>query len=297
MKRQTVVIFYLLGIYVFLQFAWWGYHLIELTTELKKAPTETAKRTLMVLGEGLVFFLILLVGLWKIRSSIKKELLLAKNQNNFLLSVTHELKTPLASSRLMLQTIRKHDLTEDKRNELIGKALEENQRLEALIDNILNATRLEHKALQPVIERLDLSETILETTERFEKRYPLTPFLLRIEKGIHGNADQFFIECMLSNLLDNAVKYGANSEILVQLEAKGTVAILTVSDNGPGIPDEEKKAVFGKFYRSGNEDTRSQKGSGLGLFIVSELVRLQNGTILLSSSENGGAKFQVTLPL
>lgn len=298
MKRQTVIIFYLLGIYVFLQFAWWGYHLIELTAELKKAPNETSKRTVMVLGEGLVFFLILLLGLWKIRSSIKKELQLTKNQNNFLLSVTHELKTPLASSRLMLQTMHKHDLQEDKRKELLEKALEENHRLESLIDNILNATRLEHNALRPVIERINLSEAVKETCSRFQKRHVKTPFHLSITDSIFAEVDLFFMDCILSNLLDNAVKYaGEQSNICIQLTTNQTSVLLTVSDDGPGIPDEEKRAIFRKFYRSGNEEIRSQKGSGLGLYIISELVRLQNGTIQLSRSENGGAKFQVTLPL
>ncbi len=298
MKRQTVIIFYLLGIYVFLQFAWWGYHLIELTAELKKAPNETSKRTLMVLGEGLVFFLILLLGLWKIRSSIKKELQLTKNQNNFLLSVTHELKTPLASSRLMLQTIRKHDLPEEKRKELLEKALEENHRLESLIDNILNATRLEHNALQPVIERIDLSEAIKEITSRFQKRHLNAQFNLRITESVVANADVFFMDCILSNLLENAVKYaGSHSVITIELTQVKAEVFLAVSDNGPGIPDEEKRAIFRKFYRSGNEEIRAQKGSGLGLYIVSELVRLQQGTIQLSRSENGGAKFQITLPL
>jgi K+-sensing histidine kinase KdpD len=298
MKRQTVIIFYLLGVYVFLQFAWWGFHLIELTAELKHTPSETAKRTVMVLGEGLVFFLILLFGLWKIRSSIKKELELTRNQNNFLLSVTHELKTPLASSRLMLQTIRKHELSEEKRKDLLSKALEENQRLESLIDNILNATRLEHNALHPVFENLNLSETITSITSRFEKRYPLAQFKISISKDIFAQADLFFMDCILSNLLDNAVKYaGEKADISVELEVNESNAILTISDNGPGISDEEKKRVFKKFYRSGNEEIRSQKGSGLGLYIVAELVRLQKGNILLSRSENGGAKFQVTLPL
>ena len=298
MKRQTVIIFYLLGVYVFLQFAWWGYHLIELTSELKKAPTETAKRTVMVLGEGLVFFIILLLGLWKIRSSIRKELQLTKNQNNFLLSVTHELKTPLASTRLMLQTMRKHDLSDEKRNDLLEKALEENHRLETLIDNILNATRLEHNALRPALEKFNLSEKVKEICSRFQKRHSNTPFNLQIADSITAMADVFFMDCILSNLLDNAVKYaGTQGAITVELSQNNSEVHLSVSDNGAGIPEEEKGSIFRKFYRSGNEEIRLQKGSGLGLYIVSELVRLQNGTILLSQSENGGAKFQVTLPL
>ena len=119
-----------------------------------------------------------------------------------------------------------------------------------------------------------------------------------ISSGVITKIDQFFFECIVSNLLDNALKYaGQNASINVELVTQDTFLLFTISDNGPGIPDAEKKMVFKKFYRSGNEETRSQKGSGLGLYIVSELVRLQKGTIQLSASTNGGAKFQVTLPL
>ncbi|MEY4603641.1 MAG: hypothetical protein RIT43_933 [Bacteroidota bacterium] len=298
MKRQTVLIFYLLGVYVILQFGWWGYHLIELTEELKKAPSETAKRTAMVLGEGLVFFGILLLGLWKIRSSIRKELQLARNQNNFLLSVTHELKTPLAASRLYLQTLQKHGLQEEKRGEILDKALESNHRLEALIDNILNATRLEHNALTPTKSDLTPSLLIDQVLHSFKKQYPKAKLEVEVAENLVVSSDKFFLESILTNLIDNAIKY-AGEEALIHISARKDLHSFTfeISDNGPGIPDTEKKAVFHKFYRSGLEETRSQKGSGLGLFIVAELVRLLGGTIELSRSTYGGAKFLVILPL
>jgi signal transduction histidine kinase len=298
MKRQTVIIFYILGIYVFLQFAWWGYHLIELTFELNKAPSETAKRTIMVLGEGLVFFSILILGLWKIRSSIRKELQLTKNQNNFLLSVTHELKTPIASTRLLLQTLKKHGLNEDKRKDLLDKTLSENLRLESLIDNILNATRLEHNALLPTYEDTNLSLVMNEIATTYENRFPKATLTRQLESDTPVRCDRLFIECILTNLLDNAFKYaGEEAHVTLQLQGANTHVKITVSDNGLGIPDLEKKEIFRKFYRSGNEETRSQKGSGLGLYIVSELVRLHQGTIVLSSGKSGGAKFQVILPV
>ena len=123
MKKQTAIFFYILGAYVVLQFVWWGYHLIELTEELKKEPAEIAKRITMIFGEGLVFFGILIFGLSKIRSSIIKELRLSERQNNFLLSVTHELKTPLAANKLYLQTILKRKLDEQSKTDLLQKAV------------------------------------------------------------------------------------------------------------------------------------------------------------------------------
>ena len=296
MKRQTAIIFYLLGIYVFLQFVWWGYHLIELTGELKREPSIVSKRVTMILGEGLVFFVLLIIGLIKIRSSIKKELKLTKNQNNFLLSVTHELKTPLAATRLFLQTIKKHNFDEQKRNELIGKALEENERLELLIDNILNASRLDNKALKPIKNDLNLSVLIEEIIQRFKKRNPTVTIITSVPQDLIFPADQFFIETILDNLIENSSKYGG-TQVKIQLNVISSLEEVTIqiSDNGGGIPNSEKSSIFQKFYRSGNEDTRAQKGSGLGLYIVSELTRLHNGTIVLKDNQGGGAKFEVTL--
>ncbi|MFO0495419.1 MAG: sensor histidine kinase [Flavobacteriia bacterium] len=296
MKRQTAIIFYLLGIYVFLQFVWWGYHLIELTGELKKEPSIVSKRVAMILGEGLVFFILLIIGLFKIRSSIKKELKLTKSQNNFLLSVTHELKTPLAATRLFLQTIKKHNFDEQKRNELLIKAMEENERLESLIDNILNASRIENNALKPVKTDLNLSTLFEDIIQRFKKRNPRVEINSIIPSDLHFLADQFFIETIIENLLENAAKYGgAGVKIKLNVIASPAEITLKISDNGPGISDAEKRSIFQKFYRSGSEETRSQKGSGLGLFIVSELTRLHNGRIVLKDNTDGGAKFEVTL--
>ena len=297
MKRQTVIIFYLLGVYVLLQFGWWGYHLIELTDELKKAPSETSKRTVMVLGEGLVFFGILMFGLWKIRSSIRKELHLARNQNNFLLSVTHELKTPLAASKLYLQTLQKHGLAEEKREEIVEKALASNHRLESLIDNILNATRLEHNALIPKKSDLHIRELLDPVLHSFKKHHSKAKLTVDISEDFIIHSDSFFIHGIVTNLLDNALKYAGEHAVVTIWAGKGHHNFsMEISDNGPGIPDSEKKEVFRKFYRSGNEETRSQKGSGLGLFIVAELVRLLHGSIELSKSPTGGARFHITLP-
>ena len=280
-----------------LQFGWWGYHLIELTEELKKSPTEMSKRTVMVLGEGLVFFGILLLGLWKIRSSIRRELQLARNQNNFLLSVTHELKTPLAASKLYLQTLQKYGLKEEKREEILEKALESNHRLENLIDNILNATRLEHNALIPTKSELHIYKVIDQVLQLYKKHYSKAKLFLAAPEDLVVSSDSFFIQSIVSNLLDNAIKYaGEEAEVMIAIRSDRNSFTLEISDNGPGIPDSEKKEVFRKFYRSGNEETRSQKGSGLGLFIVAELVRLLKGTIELSKSPSGGAKFRLILP-
>lgn len=298
MKRQTGIFFYILGLYVVLQFAWWGFHLIELTEELKSDSTDVSKRVIMIIGEGLVFFSILLFGLWKIRSSIKKDLQLSERQNNFLLSVTHELKTPLAANKLYLQTIQKRNLDEEKRKNLMEKAIQENERLEGMIENILNASRLENNALKPHREEIDVTALFEQVAERFQKHNQQELIVLNLEKDIIANLDVFFVETIVNNLLDNALKYGGSSgKIELYLVKKAERLVFGVKDQGPGIEKEEIKKMFEKFYRSGNEDTRQQKGSGLGLFIVAELVRMHHGKVSYKENTPRGANFEILLEL
>jgi signal transduction histidine kinase len=296
MKKQTAIFFYILGAYVVLQFVWWGYHLIELTEELKKEPTEIAKRITMIFGEGLVFFVILIFGLSKIRSSIIKELRLSERQNNFLLSVTHELKTPLAANKLYLQTIQKRKLDAQSQTDLLQKAVQENERLELMIDNILNASRIENKALQPIKEEKNLSEILRSVVDRFHRRYQKDFIVCEIEAEIVEQIDVFFIETILNNLIENAIKYGnIEKGITVYLFKKNREILFGVKDQGPGISKELRKQIFYKFFRAGNEETRMKKGSGLGLFIVSELVRIHNAKILYKENSPSGANFEITL--
>lgn len=296
MKRQTSIIFYILGVYVVLQFVWWGYHLIELTSELDADQNLLSKRVTMILGEGLVFFLILIIGLWKIQSSIRKELRLAERQKNFLLSVTHELKTPLAANKLFWQTIEKRELNQDQKKEIVQKALQENNRLEQLIDNILNASRIENKALQKMHETIDLNSLLTHTSERYEKRYPGISIIQDFQSDVTIDSDRFLIETVMGNLIENAIKYsGANPIITVYLINDSKSILFGVKDDGPGIPNDQRKAIFTKFFRGGNEETRSQKGTGLGLYITAEFVKLLDGTITYKENVPRGSNFEIKL--
>jgi two-component system, OmpR family, phosphate regulon sensor histidine kinase PhoR len=298
MKRQTSIIFYILGVYVVLQFVWWGFHLIELTSELDADQNLLSKRVTMIIGEGLVFFLILILGLWKIQNSIRKELRLAERQKNFLLSVTHELKTPLAANKLFWQTIEKRELTLDQKKEIVQQALQENNRLEQLIDNILNASRIENKALQLVKEPLELSELIQQIADRFQKRNPEVSVHLELDKNVFIQSDRFLIETVLGNLIENAIKYGGpQPKITCYLSKVDKGVKFGVKDEGPGIPTDKRKAIFTKFFRGENEETRSQKGTGLGLFITSEFIKILGGTINYHENKPTGSNFEITLAL
>jgi K+-sensing histidine kinase KdpD len=295
MKKQTSIIFYVLGVYVVLQFCWWGYHLIDLTRESGTDEYVLANRIAMIIGEGLVFFLLLLIGLWKIQSSIKKELDLAERQKNFLLSVTHELKTPVAANKLFWQTIEKRELSVEQRKDITQKALQENYRLEQLIDNILNASRIENNALQIVSEKIDLSTFLNELVDRFNKRNGDEVVNRSIQAQLTINADQFFLETILVNLVENALKYaGSENAIEVYALQKDGIIHIGVKDRGNGVAQEHKDAIFSKFFRGENEETRSKKGTGLGLFIASEFTKALGGKITYTDNLPKGAHFQLT---
>ena len=297
MKKQTAIFFYVLGAYVVLQFAWWGYHLIELTNEIDRQKGIVSNRFFMIIGEGLVFFLLLILGLWKIRSSIKKELIFSQRQNNFLLSVTHELKTPLAANKLYLQTLVKRELDASKRNELLGKAIIENQRLEAMIDNILNASRLENQVMELHKEWFSLSDLLQGVADRFNKSLQNTIVQTDLLVDCKIEADFFMIEAIINNLVENALKYAGNQKIIVLYLQKldNQRIVFGVKDEGPGIPLEFQSEIFKKFVRSGNEETRSQKGTGLGLFIAAEFIRIHGGKIRYKNNQPSGSNFEITL--
>ena len=296
MNRRTALIFYVLSAYVVIQFLWWGYHIIELTNELAKESTEISSRVRMILGEGSVFLLLLLIGIWQIRRSIRKELNLSARQNNFLLSVTHELKTPLAANKLYIQTIQKRDLSKEQTNDLLKKSIEENARLEYMIDNILNASRLENNALAIEKEEFDLVLLIQSVKKRFETISNQKITMSFSEDEIMLIADKFSIETILNNLVENAIKYSEdNALILIYASKNNNQVQFGVIDNGIGISKEDKVNVFNKFYRVGNEEVRTQKGTGLGLFIVVELVRKHAGKITCLDNDPQGTNFKIIL--
>jgi len=298
LKKQTSIFFYALSAYVIVQFIWWGYHLIELTQALDANEKIVEKRIAMVIGEGFVFIVLLLIGLWKIRASVRKEFELSQRQNNFLLSVTHELKTPIAANKLYLQTIQKRKPDDAQREELLAKALKENERLEKLIDNILHAARVENRAMQPIKEEIELSHFLQNRINQFRKRYPEAQIdLVELDK-IMISFDIFMIETVLSNLIDNAVKYSPQSpQIAVTAVRENNEIVFSVADKGIGISSEEQKRIFSKFYRVGDEEIRTQKGSGLGLYISQEFVKLHKGIIGFKSNKEKGSIFYFKLPL
>jgi len=299
-EKRVSFLFYILTAYILLQFAWWAYLLVDLN-KLYYAPQgeETVNlKILMVIGEGSVFLIFLLAGIYIMQRTIKKEIGLVRQQRNFLLSITHELKTPLAAIKLGIQTLQKRkELSSDQRKPLEESALSNTERLHALIDNVLLATRIESGQHPIQAGPVNVSRlTVKLCSNTISAMGAEGKLETSIDEDITVNIDSNAYESILLNLLDNAFKYGEGEPIAVRLSENDTEIVLTVSDRGPGIPSDERNKVFSKFYRMGNEETRIQKGTGIGLFIVKKLVNLHRGKITVSETQPKGATFTVKLP-
>ncbi|WP_430404949.1 sensor histidine kinase [Fluviicola sp.] len=296
LKKPTTVFVYLLGAYVLIQFLWWGYHLIDLTRASQHTDQTITKRIVMIIGEGSVFLVLLLFGLWKIKRSIKKEIQIARQQNNFMLSVTHELKTPLAATKLYLQTVQKHKLSEEKQIELIQKALDESSRLETLVEQILTASRLEQQAMPRLTTSFSLKDFLNKLISIQEKRVNI-PIHLNDFEDIQLETDPLIFTNILNNLIENGYKYGYSDRgIDLTISKEDQYVSIAVRDYGKGIPLEQQDLLFKKFNRLENEETRSTKGTGLGLFIAKECARTLGGNLRLLKVDGPGACFQIQMP-
>lgn len=291
MKRfkKPITIFYFLVLYALAELTWWGYLLIA----------SNAKRMPMILGEGSVFLIILLVGIYFFQRTIKKESEFHQQQQNFLLSVTHELKSPLAAIKLVLQTLVKRDLTKDKRDQLIGNSIEDVGRLDDLVENMLLATRIENNSYSYPKELFDFSELVKSIFDRAIITSENTRnFQQLIEENISIMGDRFALGSLINNILENAIKYSpTGAAIQVQLYQQSNKIFFIVADQGVGIPTSERQKIFQKFYRSGNELTRKNKGTGLGLFIVAQVAKNHQAKVLVSNNQPKGTIFEIVFNL
>ena len=284
--RKSLFIFYFLIIYAFAELVWWGIMLLNALPNRKG----------MILGEGAVFILIFFVGAWYLHKTLKKERTLQTRQTNFLLSVTHELKSPLAAIKLYLETILKRDLEREQIRTFLKNSLKDIERLDDLVENMLIASKIENKSYTFPKENFDLSQLIEKISERLQIHTCSTQTIkTNIEPGIYITGDKFALTSVVTNLIENAVKYSPPcSQIGVTLVKNNGNICLSVADNGIGIKDEEKLRIFDKFYRVGSEETRRTKGTGLGLYIVKETLNNHHAHIKVRNNHPTGAIFEVT---
>lgn len=278
------------------QSIWWLYNIYELSYRLNSDKVD--RRLAMVLSEGAVFLTILFVGFFITYRSFKKEIQFSNQQRNFLLSITHELKTPIAAVKLFLQTMYKRDLDREKQQEMLQKSLAETERLNTLVENILTVTKLEEEAYFLNKEKFNLSDLIQSVgLKMMESNKKSVHFDFVLQPDVFFNGDKSAFQIILINLIGNAIKYTKeNTSIIVSLFQKDGETAFSVSDEGPGVPKEDKDKIFNKFYRVGNENTRNAKGTGLGLFIVKQLTNQHKGRVFIKRNQPKGSIFVCTFP-
>jgi two-component system, OmpR family, sensor histidine kinase SenX3 len=251
---------------------------------------------------GIVFFSLIITGLILNTSFLIREIRRNEQQDAFLNAVTHELKTPIASIRLYLETLKTRDIAPEKRREFYDTMLADSERLLNTVEQVLLASRTREQKRLLNISEINLGAILRECAERVRNRYDLPEEAITLVKSedkirISGDADE--LRAVFVNLLDNAVKYSPDG-VKVTLNVKNLndeFAVVRIRDAGVGIPPAEIKRIFNRFYRIPNRSTQKAKGTGLGLFIVRSIVKKHGGQIFAESKGVGrGSTFTVQLP-
>lgn len=265
-------------------------------SEINKIKDLERRKYAQYLGEGITFFLLIVAGAVFVYRAVRRELRISREQQNFMIAITHELKTPISVARLNLETMQKRKLDETQQQRLIQTTLEETNRLNALCNNMLLSSQIEAGGYRITNEETNISELTGKCAEDFTTRYPNQKIESDIAPGIFINGDRMLLQMLVNNLLDNAIKYGAKDHpVVVSLSEKAGKIILQVKDQGKGIPAGERDKIFGKFYRVGNLATKAAKGTGLGLYLVKKISKQHNADISVTDNSPSGSIFTVTL--
>ena len=251
---------------------------------------------------GIVFFAVIITGLVLNTIFIVREIRRNEQHDAFLNAVTHELKTPIASIRLYLETLQTREVTEDKRREFYNIMLADSNRLLHTVEQVLQASGTRERNRLLNITEIELGKLLRDSIEIIRTRYNLDETAITFTNPadeIKISGDTAELESVFTNLLDNAVKYsGEEIKVLVRLKnGAGEKAEIHIKDNGIGIAPKELKYIFRRFYRVSNMLTQKAKGTGLGLYIVRSIVKKHGGKIFARSNGEGkGSNFIVQLP-
>ena len=253
------------------------------------------RKTKQFIGEGLTILVLFLLGAIYVYRSLMKQLRYADQQQNFMMAVTHELKTPIAISHLNIETLLKRDLDNAQQLKLLEATLKETKRLDHLSTNILLTAQLDMGQYEANKQLVNVSELLRQNIKSFQERYPSRICNTLIEDAMEIQGEPLLIQLLINNLIDNANKYAPVTEpIYIHLESHQNTIQLIVKDQGPGIAADNKNKVFEKFYRVGAETTRTTKGSGLGLYLCKKIAAFHNATIQLTTNTPTGSIFTVT---
>lgn len=266
----------------------------EYAAQLETLNQQESRNTRKYLAEGVTFLILILVGAVFVYRSIRRQFRIQQQQENFMMAVTHELKTPISVTRLNLETLQKYNLDPAKQSKLIRATLDETARLNFLTNNILLSAQLEGGRYRSTRDELDLSALFMDCLQDFRNRFPDRTFQDDIDPESDVKGDPLLLQMLINNLLENAIKYSPKDSIVTARLRKETESTkLSVIDEGPGIPENEKDKIFTKFYRVGNENTRKAQGTGLGLYLCRKIARAHNADISVTNHLPQGSIFTV----
>lgn len=316
-RRLTVITitYWFLLIYIITALIFWFLSLLKQSTQMseykllqlkKDLPGYQAKvaeikdeedrKTAQYVGEGATFMLLILLGAVFVYRATRRQIQLNTQQQNFMMAVTHELKTPIAVAKLNVETLLKRKLEIAQQEKLLQNTLQEANRLNDLCNNILLASRIDAGDYQPDQELINISSLILESATYFKTRFPQQKLEESVEPDIFIKGDSLLLRLAVNNLVENAIKYSDKQQpVMISLQRNLKKVHLEIADRGRGVSDKDKKKIFEKFYRAGDENTRKTKGTGLGLYLTKKIITDHGGHITLRDNTPAGCIFVVSL--
>lgn len=308
--------FWILLTYMLAALAWWYIELDQQNDLMLQYKTETLQQSghytdstaatiidehqrnaKQYIGEGLTFFGLIVIGGIFLFISVRRQIRYHLQQKNFMMAVTHELKTPIAVTKLSLETLKRHQLDENKKNKIIHEAINETERLDNLCNNILLSSQLDSGGYKFTKNLFDISALVLSAAASFEKRYPERKFKLDIAHDLFCIGEEFLIRLVINNIVGNAIKY-TQPDAVIEIDCfeKADNIEILIKDQGEGIPHELKEKIFEKFYRLEDEKTRKTKGTGLGLYLSTKIIKDHGGRITVRNNTPKGSIFAIQLP-
>jgi two-component system, OmpR family, sensor histidine kinase SenX3 len=282
-----------------------GSALVALAVALDVGWIILNRREVVLLFFGVIFFIAIIAGMILNTIFLVREIRRNEQHDSFINAVTHELKTPITSIRLYLETMQRRDVGEAQRQQFFTLMLSDTDRLLGTVDQVLTAGEIGYKRGKRHYVDLDFEALVLECIELARTRHHLEPNAIEFESSVKGglanlNADPVGLRTAVSNLLDNAIKYSRDkAEISVRLETaeEERLILLRVTDRGVGIPADELKRIFKRFYRVPGRNSFKVKGTGLGLFIVRAIAKAHGGKAYAASEGIGhGSTITLALP-
>lgn len=311
--RYIFLVYWILLGYILAALVWWfialnsqnhqmaTYKISELNLNnsgykaaLEKITNVEKRKTAQYIGEGAVFFLLIMAGAIYVYRVVKRQFKISRQQQNFMIAITHELKTPIAVTKLNLETLQKRKLEENQQQRLLQNTIQEANRLNALCNNMLLYSQIEEGAYKIIKEQLDLSALVTKCINEFQTRFPQRKYTTAIEPELHIQGDLLLIQMAINNLIDNATKYTPKDlPVALLLFKENTNTVFQIKDEGKGIANEEKKKVFDKFYRVGNTATKEAKGTGLGLYLTKKIAQQHKANISVTDNTPVGSIFTI----